>query len=878
MIPNEKSTINYSSNLYPVQTEFCGGDKNFLSKIIDPLALEELTKSYNKRYYDLLPEQERQFKASSLLCSGIHEKDPKTGYVSKRVFDYVHGTIIKDGKPHDVCRCTKTNCVSFQKCRPDFKEEELKPKQDNWRHEKEINEIVSLTFSKKDGDAKAAAEVFAGAFLKNPPSNASVLTNVVTAIKRAANIFKNHPSDNNHEIEDDPDKPKIEDPQETRKENDRRKRFTRPTESNSITGEYPKSLPLPPPNPPKKLDFSKFDEVTQEKIIQRLPTEYTLVNAGPGTGKTWTLIEKIKYMLTEQGVLSKQILVLCFSRSAIEEIKKRLENEISKSEIKANLNQLDVRTFDSFCTYLLYSVKKNSPQLIKDIDIEPLSYDQRIVWAERALKDMDQPLPDIRHIFVDEVQDLVGKRAELVLTLLRVAPKGCGFTLFGDSCQALYDYQAIRDKSILTSTDFYDRLSKRESSLTFYKLGENFRQNPEFENLTIPYRTAILSGDPKKMVAKAKNLLANIQQAEINFKELDEELLYPYMDIGSLGILARTNGQALQISTWLHDNEIPHTLQKTLVSTDFSDWIAKVFLDFNESHVDRESFSEQFRKVYKVARPDAYWEALLSAQENRRKESYRVSELLEGLLRNKRNPLLSKEVVEEEKLITVSTVHRAKGREFDSVLVFDDVLDGASEYYRDDSEHKVFYVALTRPKKQIEKVFLGKQKILYYEVSRRTFKVKEEGKRLSGATPRYLTHYEIGREGDFDLQSFALDSHVQQYILQMQPQTRLKLIKCLEKTKPYVVYRLVPEEDESITLAYTSEAFSQEMKQVMLQGFGKGIYGYNYFQQVYKDIYLEGLTTCMSHHEVKGAKKIDDLYLWLGLSVSGFAQMERIDY
>ncbi len=45
--------------------------------------------------------------------------------------------------------------------------------------------------------------------------------------------------------------------------------------------------------------------------------------AGPGTGKTFTLIERIKSML-KNGVLPSEILCLTFSEAASSEMKTRL--------------------------------------------------------------------------------------------------------------------------------------------------------------------------------------------------------------------------------------------------------------------------------------------------------------------------------------------------------------------------------------------------------------------------------------------------------------------------------------------------------------------------------------------------------------------------
>lgn len=53
---------------------------------------------------------------------------------------------------------------------------------------------------------------------------------------------------------------------------------------------------------------------------------HQLVIAGPGSGKTWLLIEKIKYLL-QQGVPGNQILALTFSEKAAREMQDRIDKE-----------------------------------------------------------------------------------------------------------------------------------------------------------------------------------------------------------------------------------------------------------------------------------------------------------------------------------------------------------------------------------------------------------------------------------------------------------------------------------------------------------------------------------------------------------------------
>ena len=98
--------------------------------------------------------------------------------------------------------------------------------------------------------------------------------------------------------------------------------------------------------------YNAFLSAEQEDIIQADPSERIFVNAGPGTGKTYTLIEKINYMVQWKGVEPESIQVLCFTNAAVEEVKDRLARFVDEGGTRSLIN-VDVRTFHSFAWWLI---------------------------------------------------------------------------------------------------------------------------------------------------------------------------------------------------------------------------------------------------------------------------------------------------------------------------------------------------------------------------------------------------------------------------------------------------------------------------------------------------------------------------------------------
>ncbi len=129
------------------------------------------------------------------------------------------------------------------------------------------------------------------------------------------------------------------------------------------------SPPLSPGNATKTIAKKHYDEFQQAAIEAPTPA---LIVAGPGSGKTSTLIGRTEYLINELQVPPEHILALTFSRKAAQEMLERFEshpgNEASastygqpgcKEVLEQVLHQEDqhqtpmVSTFHAFCAEML---------------------------------------------------------------------------------------------------------------------------------------------------------------------------------------------------------------------------------------------------------------------------------------------------------------------------------------------------------------------------------------------------------------------------------------------------------------------------------------------------------------------------------------------
>ncbi|MDR2733818.1 MAG: ATP-dependent helicase [Spirochaetota bacterium] len=73
-----------------------------------------------------------------------------------------------------------------------------------------------------------------------------------------------------------------------------------------------------------------------------------LITAGPGTGKTFTLVERAVYLIKERGAEPAQIFMATFTEKAARELVTRITNKLP-----VNLNEMYIGTFHSLCLRII---------------------------------------------------------------------------------------------------------------------------------------------------------------------------------------------------------------------------------------------------------------------------------------------------------------------------------------------------------------------------------------------------------------------------------------------------------------------------------------------------------------------------------------------
>lgn len=72
-----------------------------------------------------------------------------------------------------------------------------------------------------------------------------------------------------------------------------------------------------------------------------------LITAGPGTGKTYTLVQRAIYLIEECRICPENLFIATFTEKAAKELITRITNELANRNITVNVNEMYIGTFHS---------------------------------------------------------------------------------------------------------------------------------------------------------------------------------------------------------------------------------------------------------------------------------------------------------------------------------------------------------------------------------------------------------------------------------------------------------------------------------------------------------------------------------------------------
>lgn len=419
----------------------------------------------------------------------------------------------------------------------------------------------------------------------------------------------------------------------------------------------------------------------QLSIINDRDSKYIVVAAGPGSGKTRILVHKLAALLLMEDVKHEQLLMLTFSRAAVTEFKKRLMGLIGNAA-----RYVEINTFHSFCFDLLGRVgdieKSNrivaeTAELIKKGEVEPSRITKTVM-------------------VIDEAQDMDANEFALVRAMVS-HNDDLRIIAVGDDDQNIYAFRG-------SSSEYMKRILVH-SNAKMYELVDNYRSKANLVELSNGYSTTIPDRMKTLPIIPRQSDFGTIEfvyhPSDAMMDGIIEKLIGDRIK-GSICILTNTNEMALQMTGRLNDvgikakliqsrdevrienlDEVRFFLNQLGLSENMHTIDTMVWVKAKHSLFQNYARSEQLPLIKRM----------LSDYESTAGKSLYVSDLMIFLRESKTEDFLDEDV----ETILVSTMHKSKGQEFDSVII---LLDGFSDISTE--AKRVFYVAMTRAKSHLQ--------------------------------------------------------------------------------------------------------------------------------------------------------------------------------
>ncbi|MFD5113795.1 UvrD-helicase domain-containing protein [Streptomyces sp. NPDC058391] len=439
----------------------------------------------------------------------------------------------------------------------------------------------------------------------------------------------------------------------------------------------------------------------QQAVVDQPWDTRLLITAGAGAGKTHTLVRRLDALMSgeEEALEAREILVLSFSRAAVRELRERIAMHAREAR------RVRVQTFDSWAYALLRSADP-------DGEWGSLRFDERIREATAAILRGAVEAGELgapAHVVIDEVQDLVGDRRDMVETLLDRFQDSCGFTVVGDGAQAIFGFQVSDENARAAETNyFFDWLrASYADDLVELHLSGSFRARTDEARTALSLGPVLqrLPSETEASDAAGEDLhrkLCDLLRSCPDFGALDDTFtLGSLRDFpGTCAILCRDNRQALVLSDALFTLGIPHRMQRPLQDRPVPAWIASVLRATGSTTLAKDRFLALLADcpVPPVGHQAGLWRSLRSAA--RAPRGLIDVAAVRRLVAEGRFP--DDLAAAEPSDLVVSTVHRAKGLEFDRVIVVEPatMTDLRKQHSQVDpaAEARALYVAMTRPR------------------------------------------------------------------------------------------------------------------------------------------------------------------------------------
>ena len=425
--------------------------------------------------------------------------------------------------------------------------------------------------------------------------------------------------------------------------------------------------------------FGQLSE-RQKEIINDKESRCIVVAAGPGSGKTMVLVHKLASLLLLEDVKHEQLLMLTFSRAAATEFKQRLMGLIGNAA-----HFVEIKTFHSYCFDLLGrignlddagDVVSKAAEMIAQGEVEPSKIGKTV-------------------LVIDEAQDMSSEEYALVKALMS-SNEDMRVIAVGDDDQNIFEFRGSDSKYLYQLT--------QEAGSRFIEMTDNYRSSRQVVGVANAFAVRSMHGRMKQtpivaMRDEEGQVCVTRHRSAYMYQPLVEQLMAK-RGRGSSCVLTQTNEEAVIVMALLQKNGINSKLIQSMDGF----WFGKLAeIKYFMKYIDRraatplvadELWDEAKRATYAYYERSTavpYVRRCLELFEQTNKMKYR-SDFREFVYESSVEDFC--DIADAE--VVVSTIHKAKGREFDDVYML-----MSDTPWKDDALMRRYYVGMTRAKNRL---------------------------------------------------------------------------------------------------------------------------------------------------------------------------------
>ena len=335
----------------------------------------------------------------------------------------------------------------------------------------------------------------------------------------------------------------------------------------------------------------------QKEVIYDAKTPAAII-AGPGTGKTFTIVKKVIELIKVEGIAANKILITTFTKKASKELNTRIISEFKKEGINSNLIDLKIGNFHSLANIYIDKYKKLDDDFFKEKVID--SYFEQYL-LEKNLSLFEKIDGFDKYLGANKVLEIQGIFAEITNNLIDLEalknskdPKDrFAYEIYQSHVKFLKDNHLLNFQMILKN--FYDLLADKE-------IGDQIRNSIDFVIIDEYQDTNFIQQEIAFKLLKGKNIMVfgDDDQALYRFRGADPKNITNFDEICQEKLGVSANFYKLDIN-YRSNQAIIDKAQKFLNTSGIVNKKEIVAFDENENaNCLVRARADNFENLYKI--------------------------------------------------------------------------------------------------------------------------------------------------------------------------------------------------------------------------------------------------------------------------------------